>query len=78
MTKKCATWLDLARRATHPQTITDAQADALLWNCSPFPFTGPFRTFLTLRDTWRAGGRTFDGAMAEAEASLDRAMRSTP
>jgi hypothetical protein len=66
--------VDTLRRGIMPHASPE-QVDALLWNCTPYPFIGDARKLRrSMRRCLRRGGGTVEGAIAYAHDELDRAM----
>lgn len=54
--------------------MPEEQANSLLWATSCFPFGTPEQIEKSLRESWEAGGKTFEGSMDYSEKKLDEAM----
>jgi len=75
MTRKSTmTWIEWCRKYCLPG-CTDAEADALLWNCSAFPFSNSRRLLKAqIRECLALGGGTVDGAIGAALRMLNASM----
>lgn len=65
---------DSIRRGIVP-SASDSEVNALLWNCSPFPFLGDIRKLRrSIRRCLSRGEGTVAGAIDYAHRELDEAM----
>ena len=65
---------DTFRRGILPHASAEA-INALLWNCSPYPFIRDVRKMRrSIRKCLKGGGGTVDGAIGYAHDELSRAM----
>lgn len=66
--------LDTFRRGILPKASAE-DVNRLLWNCTPYPFSGDVRKLRrSIRKSLRLGGGTIDGAICYALDELNRAM----
>jgi hypothetical protein len=70
------TWLQLTRRIWG-ETLTDDQADALLWSCTAFPCIGQKLVEKQLESAKLKSNSDFSLAMKQADDDMRQAMSST-